>query len=49
MNTKQADKVINEIHKLAASIEHDEELKAIDERYSVAASWCDIDIDTVSL
>ena len=49
MNTKEAGVIIDKIHELARSIEIDEELKSIDERYSISASWCDLDISMVSL
>ena len=49
MTAKEADKIIEKINDLVRTIEYDEELKLIDRRYSVAASWCDVDIETVSI
>ena len=49
MNKHRADEKIEEIQQLARDIENDHELKGIDERYSVMASWIDTDIDNVSL
>lgn len=49
MKINAANKIIERIERLANQLEHDEELKKLDERYSVAASWVDLDIDNVSL
>tara|TARA_R110000787_G_scaffold44623_1_gene109420 strand:- start:21 stop:173 length:153 start_codon:yes stop_codon:yes gene_type:complete len=49
MNKYRAEEKIEMIQKLASEIEHDDELKSIDERYSIMASWIDTDIDNVSL
>lgn len=49
MTKQEADEKIQMIHRLAEEIENDEELLKLDERYSVAASFCDCDISTVSL
>lgn len=49
MKKREADKKLAKIEELASQIEHDEELKQIDERYSVCAQWIDTDIDNVSL
>ena len=49
MNKCRADEKIEEIQRLAREIESDEELKAVDERYSVMAGWIDTDIENVSL
>lgn len=49
MNKHEADEKIKIIESLALEIELDEELKLIDGRYSIAAKWCDMDIESVSL
>ena len=49
MNQHRADEKIEQIQALASEIENDDELKGIDERYSVMASWIDTDIKNVSL
>ena len=49
MKKRRANEIMAKIAKLAEEIEHDAELLAIDERYSIAASWIDTDISNVSL
>ena len=49
MNIQEANEKIKIIESLALEIELDEELKSIDERYSIAAKWCDMDIENVDL
>jgi hypothetical protein len=49
MNIKQADKKLERIRMLAEEIEDDEQLKKLDERYSITAKWIDTDIKNVSL
>lgn len=45
VNTKQADKKLEQIRKLAEELENDKELLNIDPRYSITARWIDTDID----
>ena len=49
MKKHEADEIFSQIEQLASKVEHDEELKQIDERYSVTASWVDVDITNTSL
>jgi len=49
MKVSQAEKKIARIQELALEIENDEELRDIDERWSVMAGWIEVDIDNVSL
>ena len=46
MTTEEADEIFDEIERLAAQVEDDEELKALDPRYSITAKWIDCDIET---
>ena len=49
MKKHEADEIFDQILKLAQQVEHDEELKQIDERYSVTAGWIDLDVSNTSL
>lgn len=49
MTTEEADLLIDEINRIAEKIEKDEELRALDPRYAIAAKWCECDPDTVTL
>lgn len=49
MNRQKANEKLDEIRRLAEELEEDEELKGIDERYSILAMWIETDLDTVSI
>lgn len=46
---KQADEILEEIERLAAMIEEDKELLALDPRYSIVAKWIDCNLESVDL
>ena len=49
MNIEEAEVIFSEIQELATKVELDEELKKIDERYSISASWIDTDVSNITL
>lgn len=49
MTKQEADDIFEEIERLARLVEFDDELKEIDERYSISAKWIDTDISCCSV
>lgn len=49
MDIKQAKEKVAIIERLVEEIYNDKELEKLEPRYKIAAKWCDMDIECVSL
>jgi len=48
MDISEAEQIREEIESLALKLESDQELKELDPRYAIMASWIDTDLENVS-
>lgn len=49
MKIEDAQEKVKQIESLVEEIYNDKELEKLEPRYKIAAKWCDMDIESVSL